>query len=168
MSGFRRGNLIRRACQLSLIAGCGVLAVLASGCGEEIVDPPPIGTPNQSPTAAFAVDVTAGTAPLEVTFDASASSDPDGSVESYSWTFGDGTNGTGVSATHTYQVPGQFTPVLTVADDRGSTGIANGDRISVNSPAGNGANEISGVVWHDGDADGQQDAGEEIVPELAV
>jgi PKD repeat protein len=43
--------------------------------------------------------------------------DPDGSVVSYEWNFGDGTTGTGVSTTHTYATPGAFTITLTVKDN---------------------------------------------------
>jgi PKD repeat protein len=58
--------------------------------------------------------------PLNVAFDASASSDPDGSIASYAWNFGDNTTGTGVSTTHSYTTAGSFTVTLTVTDNRGA------------------------------------------------
>jgi hypothetical protein len=50
--------------------------------------------PNQPPTAVQAAPVCTG---LTCTFDASGSSDADGSVTSYAWTFGDGSTGTGAT-----------------------------------------------------------------------
>lgn len=148
-------------------SACGI-AVATLACGETTEPPPPMGTPNQRPTAAFTTGTTAGPAPLDVSFDASSSADPDGTIESYAWSFGDGGTGTGVTATHTYGAAGLYTPTLTVTDDRGATSAASGDRISVNSPPGNGTNEINGLVWHDADADGQHDPGEEPIPEFVV
>lgn len=74
-------------------------------------------TPDQSPTAAFAVpDVTAG---LPATFSGAASSDPDGTIASYSWAFGDGGTATGVSPSHTYAAPGAYEARLSAVDDEG-------------------------------------------------
>ena len=75
------------------------------------------------PTASFTATPLSGTAPLAVSFDASASSD-DGTIASYSWSFGDGGTGTGVQTTHTYNAGGTFTATLTVTDNDGLTGKA--------------------------------------------
>ncbi len=72
---------------------------------------------NQPPTAAFTADPQSGDAPLEVSFDASASADSDGSIVSYDWDFGDGGTGTGVTAEHTFTAAGNYAVVLTVTDD---------------------------------------------------
>lgn len=77
--------------------------------------------PNQAPSAAMTATPTSGTAPLQVSFNAAASSDSDGSIVSYTWNFGDGSNGSGVSPTHIYSSAGNFIAMVTVTDDDGAT-----------------------------------------------
>ncbi|WP_373044335.1 PKD domain-containing protein [Vulgatibacter sp.] len=57
-----------------------------------------------------------------VLFDAEASSDPDGSIVSFAWEFGDGSTGTGASITHAYSAAGTYLVRLTVTDDKGAIG----------------------------------------------
>jgi PKD repeat protein len=57
-----------------------------------------------------------------ILLDGSGSHDPDGSIVSYDWTFGDGTAGTGVKVSHTYSSTGTYTVTLTVTDNDGLTG----------------------------------------------
>jgi DNA-binding beta-propeller fold protein YncE len=74
-------------------------------------------TPDQSPTAAFTPpSATVGT---PATFSGGASTDPDGSIVSWNWAFGDGGTATGVSATHTYAATGTYVAKLSVVDDEG-------------------------------------------------
>jgi PKD repeat protein len=61
---------------------------------------------------------------LEVAFDAFTSTDPDGSIVSYAWDFGDGQQGTGVTPTHTYTSEGTYTVTLTVTDNDGASRAA--------------------------------------------
>lgn len=53
--------------------------------------------------------------------DGSGSSDPDGTIASYIWDFGDGASADGVTASHVYISAGTFTVTLTVTDSNGST-----------------------------------------------
>ena len=73
---------------------------------------------NQLPTA----DFTVSGGELVMGYDGSSSSDPDGSIVGYAWTFGDGTTGTGPVVSKTYTAPGNYQVTLTVTDNRG--GIA--------------------------------------------
>ena len=78
-------------------------------------------TNNARPIAAFTLSATNGPAPLTVTFNASSSTDPDGSVTKYQWSFGDDT-GTNVAApAHTFTVPGVYPVALAVRDDVGAS-----------------------------------------------
>ncbi len=91
-------------------------------------------TQNVAPTASFTADPTSGQAPLGVSFDASGSSDPDGTIASYTWNFGDGQNGSGVSGSHIYANAGTFTVILTVIDNGGLMSTAS-QTITVTAPA---------------------------------
>lgn len=72
---------------------------------------------NQAPVAAF----TATTSGLSVAVDGRGSSDPDGTIASYAWNFGDGGTATGATATHAYAAGGTYTVTLTVTDNGGAT-----------------------------------------------
>ena len=96
-----------------------------------LVPPGVILPPNGTPTAFFTTSqpLEQGTAIL---FDATLSVDPDGTIVSYAWDFGDGTTGTGVTLHHTYSRGGAVTVILTVTDDRGGSHTA-ARQISVSS-----------------------------------
>ena len=74
------------------------------------------------PKAEFAVTPTFDYPPLEVALNASASSSPNGAIVSYDWDFGDGSTGSGVTVTHTYQEKGVYAITLVVTDSTGATG----------------------------------------------
>lgn len=77
--------------------------------------------PENEPPVADANGPYTGTEGQPVTFDGSASTDPDGTIVSYYWDFGDLNTGTGVSPTHTYAEDGTYTVTLTVTDNDDAT-----------------------------------------------
>ena len=91
--------------------------------------------PNQPPIAVMSANPLSGPAPLTVTFNGSGSTDPDGSVTSWIWSFGDGTSATGAVVTHTYTTMWiTYYPSLTVVDNRGASSWITGSPIVVNAP----------------------------------
>ena len=75
---------------------------------------------NRRPIAAFDAVPLSGTAPLMVTFDASASRDPDGVVLAYDWDLGDGTLRSDAQFVHVFDDPGLFVVRLLVSDEWGA------------------------------------------------
>ncbi len=92
----------------------------------------PVGGGNLAPTAIFTADPMEGPAPLTVNFDASDSNDPDGSIQSYAWDFGDGASSSGVTTSHTYETADTYEATLTVTDNNGATASAS-ETITVSS-----------------------------------
>jgi PKD repeat protein len=97
-------------------------------------------TPNQGTVARFWVHHRHAKADTPVAFNALASYDPDGSIASYDWNFGDGqtlSNG-GPTPTHTYERPGLYAVTLTVTDNEGCSDklVFTGQTVSCNGGAG--------------------------------
>ena len=74
-------------------------------------------TAHVPPVAAF----TSSATNLVASFNAGTSTDSDGTITGYAWNFGDGTTGSGVTATHTYATGSTYTVSLTVTDNSSST-----------------------------------------------
>jgi len=91
----------------------------AYGQGRLFLSPPT--QPNQGPTAAFTYSPVSPMVGTTVTFDGSTSTDVDGTISSYSWSFGDGSRGSGVTVQHAYRTPGTYAVSLTVTDNDGAS-----------------------------------------------
>ena len=85
--------------------------------------------PNQPPTANF----TSSCSGLTCSF-TSTSSDPDGSIASYSWTFGDGATSTAQNPSHTYAAGGSYTVGLRVTDNQGAQSTTTSKTVTVTAP----------------------------------
>ncbi|MEW5826360.1 MAG: PKD domain-containing protein [Candidatus Bipolaricaulota bacterium] len=79
-----------------------------------------VGPTNASPVASFTHDPASAAPGAWFQFDGSASADPDGTIASYAWNFGDGTTGTGAVAWHRFLVAGTYVVTLTVTDNLGA------------------------------------------------
>ncbi len=97
---------------------------------------------NTNPVADISAAPVSGEAPLVVTFDASGSTDVDGDTLYYSWDFGEGTTGEGITIDHTFEQIGEYEVTLTIKDDKGGEDLAkitikatDGD-IIINPPTG--------------------------------
>jgi PKD repeat protein len=93
------------------------------------------GSSNQGPVARVSVTPPNGPAPLTVTISGESSSDEDGTIASYAWTFGDGTNATGPRVEHSYAAVGEYTINLTVTDNDSATGTATAKVVAAGATA---------------------------------
>ena len=76
--------------------------------------------PNLPPIAVLSTSATTGFTPLAISFSGASSSDPDGTIASYAWTFGDGTTSAAATVSKTYSAAGTYNVTLTVTDNRGA------------------------------------------------
>jgi PKD repeat protein len=123
-SNYLRGSIDEVAVYRRALTATEVAAIYLAGGGT---------TTNQSPVAVWSSTVDG----LSVSFDGSGSSDPDGSIVSYAWDFGDGTTGTVANPTKVYSAAGTYTVSLTVTDNLGATGTLAGTVTVAAPPPGN-------------------------------
>jgi len=94
---------------------------------------------NVPPTARIS-GPTDGHVGVSVQFDGTGSTDPDGTIASYLWEFGDGTNSIVAAPTHTFGEAKSYTVKLTVTDDSGAKANVT-TQISIIVPTG-GTGEV--------------------------
>ncbi|MBL8299252.1 MAG: PKD domain-containing protein [Rhodanobacteraceae bacterium] len=83
-----------------------------------------IGTPGNStnlPPVARANGPYSGSAGVDIAFSSAGSSDPDGSISSYNWDFGDGGSSAAANPVHRYTAAGNYAVTLTVTDNKGAS-----------------------------------------------
>jgi PKD repeat protein len=80
------------------------------------------GGSNQLPAAVASANPVSGDAPLMVQFSSDGSSDPDGTITTYAWDFGDGSTSSDANPSHTFVNAGAYEVVLVVTDNDGATG----------------------------------------------
>jgi PKD repeat protein len=97
------------------ISGQAKLAAVSWGASYWPNGGPP---PNQPPVASFISPC----ANLTCSFDGTGSTDADGSITEYAWTFGDGGSAVVAQPSHTFGAAGTFTVTLQVTDNGGATG----------------------------------------------
>ena len=101
----------------SLLIACG-----GGGGGAGGSTPAPAATPANQPPVAVAKVSGEAVLNANTTFDTTGTTDPDGSLASRSWAYGDGQTGTADS--HTYTSAGTFTAAYTVTDNAGASKTA--------------------------------------------
>ena len=95
----------------------------ASSGGGGTPSPPPV--INYPPIANLSAgQPSQGEVNTTIFFNGSKSSDPDGTITKWFWTFGDQTNSSGEVVEHRYTQAGVYTVILTVTDNQGATGTA--------------------------------------------
>lgn len=125
----------------------------------------------KSPIVRFYDSSFLGDVSVPVTLNANESFDLDGEITNYSWTFGDGTTGYGVTPKHTYSSEGNYTITCIATDDHSNTGTNTSyvrvillNKIEASSSVMNAINSTYGVdlsetfYAYDTDGDGIVDA----------
>ena len=115
------------------------------------------GTPTNEDPIAIINGPYNGTVNNAVSFNSSGSYDPDGTISSYLWNFGDGSTSTSANPSHTYTSADTYTVSLTVTDNEGASGSAQ-TTASIVTTGGNDVLSYSDFesgwgIWTDGGGD---------------
>ncbi|HLX62659.1 MAG TPA: PKD domain-containing protein [Planctomycetota bacterium] len=104
---------------------------------------------NIAPVISSAANAVPSTAGVNQTVALSAAAtDANLDTLTYSWDFGDGTNGSGASTTHAYAVKGNYTATVTVNDGHGGT-ASSSVGVTVNAPIVGEGNDSDGDGFSD-------------------
>lgn len=101
-----------------------VLIIFGTGTRTVNAELVPLFPTNTAPTAAFSYTPTSPSIGGWVQFNASSSYDPDGSIVSYNWNFGDGSGDSGSAVWHRFTAGGTYQVTLTVTDNDGASDAA--------------------------------------------
>ncbi|MEI6395379.1 MAG: PKD domain-containing protein, partial [Verrucomicrobiota bacterium] len=93
-----------------------------------------VGPSNRPPIIAMTVSTSTPYVESTVTFDATASTDPEGDPMTFAWDFGDRSKTTGPLVTHVFHQISDFTVTLTVADNHGGVTTATQLIHALNAP----------------------------------
>jgi PKD repeat protein len=104
----------------------------------------PYGIPSGAPSV-ITPTFTARVQGSLLTVDATGTTSTGSTIVAYGWDYGDGTTGTGLTATHTYLASGTYTVALTVLGDRNTTATA-AHTVTVSAPVASFTATPSGLV----------------------
>jgi streptogramin lyase len=132
-----------------MIAACGVAVLVGCGKGSSVPSGDSTTAPILPPVANAGGPYT-GTSGTALTFNGAGSTDPQSQALTYSWSFGDGTTGTGMTTTHTYSGVAAggsttYTVGLQVQNTSGYTGQAS-TTATIKGPTALAGVALTGVV----------------------
>jgi trimeric autotransporter adhesin len=113
--------------------GTNYTGVLQRTVSVRLARPGVILPPNGTPTPRFFFSPASPATDDDVFFDGSASTDSDGTIVTYQWSFGDGRTETSSSPTtrHRYSLAGSYNVTLTVTDNRGLSATSATQQVQV-------------------------------------
>jgi PKD repeat protein len=133
------------ACGCDIFRSAGVYPVSAYASDSENEEATAVGNVTVAPPLVgnFTATPSYGVAPLAVLFRAAASGGDGAHASTTGWTFGDGTEGTGDSVSHTYSVPGLYVAAAHLSD----AGHANASEAIVIDVVGPGNGSMSSTPY---------------------
>ncbi len=134
----------------------GLWSLIVKASDSPSVPPPNSGSATKAvtlqdrpPTASFIKSSSTALTGVQITFNATTSSDIDGTVVSYAWNFGDGSSGSGEVVTHSFSVAGSYTVTLTVTDNGGLTN-SNTSVLTIQAPTSSSSGNVSFPLYYFG------------------